>query len=66
VKEKQPGESKSDASDTHNTISSTAQPAGEAHGQAGGQASYGEEHQAGASVGQGGSGSAGAGAVQAV
>src|SRR5882757_5773073 len=63
---KPPGESKNDASDTHNTNSSKAQPAGEAHRETGGEARHREECKTGASAGEGSSGSAGAGALQAV
>jgi len=70
VKERQPGESKNDASDTYNTNNNAAQPAGEANGQARGQtrsqAGNREEREAGPSVGQSGSGSSGAGALQAM
>src|SRR5260370_8829890 len=66
VNERQPGESKNDASNTYNTNNSTTQPVGEAHGQARGETRGHKKREAGTSVGQGSSGSAGAGALQAV
>src|SRR5260370_25006525 len=66
VNERQTGESKNDASNTYNTNNSTTQAVGEAHGQARGETRGNKKREAGTSVGQGSSGSAGAGALQAV